>query len=107
MSLVSGCRVSLALEDMSQMASTVGAHNLCSLHAKSAVDVSGDGTWNCIEEGGPAATRLELVVCLVDGSVATSAVVYTLGGCVLVVLSGEWWLGTLLSQDAELLCSKC
>jgi len=50
----------LALEDVALVTPAVGAHDLDALHPPRAVDVLLDGTGNGVEEGGPAATGLEL-----------------------------------------------
>jgi len=55
MPLVRGGSVSLSLEYVAQMSSTVVANNLYSLHAKCAVLVPTDSTWDCVEESRPAA----------------------------------------------------
>jgi len=101
--LVRGCRVSLALEHMSQVASTVAANDLCPLHAESAVGVSGHGARNGVEEGRPSATGLELMLGSVDGRVATCASVCAGGRGVLVVLARERCFGAFLTEDSELL----
>ena len=103
MTLISGSRVSLALENVTKMAATVGANNLSALHAESAVSVSGHSTGHGVEESRPAAARLELVVGLVERSLATSAGVDTLGGHVLVKVAAVGGLGALFAEDAELL----
>jgi len=103
MPLVRGCRVALSLENMTEMTSTVRTHNLDPLHAKCAVGVSGDGSRESVKERRPAATRLELVLRLVQRCVASGTCVHSLGGQVLVVLSGEWGFGALSSEDTELL----
>lgn len=104
MTLVSGSRISLSLEDVTEMATTVGADNLGTLHTKGAVGVSGHSTRNGIEESWPAAARLELVVGLVERSVAAGAGVDTLRGHVLVKVTAIGGLGALFTEDAELLC---
>ena len=106
MTLVGGGRVSLALEDVTEMTATVRADNLSALHTKSAVGVSGHSTRNGIEESRPAAARFELVVGLVERSFAASAGVYTLGGHVLVKVAAVGRLGALFAEDAELLCYR-
>lgn len=65
--------------------------------------MSCDSVRDGVEESRPAATRLELVVCSVERSLAASAGVDALGGHVLVVLAGEWCFGTLLTKNTELL----
>jgi hypothetical protein len=104
--LVSRSGVSLALEDVTEMATTVGADNLSTLHAEGAVGVSGYGTRDSIEEGRPAAARLELVVSLVERSLAASTGVDTLRGHVLVKVAAVGRLGALVTEDAELLCCR-
>jgi hypothetical protein len=101
--LISGSRVSLALEDVTKMATTVGADNLGALHTEGAVGVSGHSTRHSIEESRPAAARLELVVGLVERSLAASTGVNTLRGHVLVKVAAVGRLGALVTEDAELL----
>lgn len=60
-------RISLALENMTQMSTTVIAHNLNPLHAKRAILIPSNSARNGIEESRPAAPRLELVGGLVEG----------------------------------------
>ena len=66
MALIGRGRVSLALEHMSQVSSAVGAHDLDTLHAECAVDMSRHSTWDRVEESGPAAPGLEFLVCGVE-----------------------------------------
>lgn len=87
MSLVRRRRVSLTLEHMSQVTSAVAAYDLCPLHAECAVGMSGHRTRDGIEECGPAAARLELVLSRVDGRIAAGASVSAGGWRVLVVLA--------------------
>ena len=84
MSLIRRRRVSLSLEHMSQMSSTVAANDLCPLHAERAVGVSCHSARDSVKERRPAAARLELVVGLVERSLAAGTNVSTLGGHVLV-----------------------
>lgn len=106
MTLVGRSRVAFSLEDVTKVTTTVGADNLSTLHTKGAVGVSGYSTGNGIEEGRPAAPRLELVVGLVKRSVATGAGVDTFGRHVLVKVAAVGCLGALFAEDAELLCWK-
>lgn len=101
-SLICWCWVSLSLENVSQMTSTVAANNFRSLHAEGAVSVSGHCTWNGIEICGPATTALEFVFSLVQRSVAAGAGVNALLGHMLVIFTSKWCLCALLTQDAEL-----
>ena len=103
MPLVLWIAKSLALENMSQVTSTVVAYNLRPHHAKTRVRLLSDGAWHGIPEGGPSAARVELVVCFVQRCVASGARVNARVGIVLVVCAGAGHLSTLLSEDAELL----
>lgn len=106
--LVGRSRVSFALENVTEMATTVGADDLSALHTEGAVGVSGHSTGHSIEESRPAATRLELVVGLVEGGLAASTGVDTLRGHVLVEIAAVRGLGALFAEDAELLyCAIC
>lgn len=95
--------VSLSLEHMSQMSSTITAHNLRPLHAECAICVSRHRTWYCIKESRPSASALELLICGVESCSAAGASVRALLWIVFVVVTGEWRLGAFLSEDAELL----
>jgi hypothetical protein len=106
MTLVSGSRISLSLENVTKMTTTVGTDNLSTLHAKGTVDMSSHSTRNGIKESRPAAARLELVVGLVERSFAASAGVGTLGGHVLIKVAAVGGFGALFAEDAELLCWK-
>lgn len=97
MSLISWRRITLSLEDVSQMASAIAANNLCSLHTKGAISVSSDRPWNGIEICGPTTAALEFVFRLVQGSIAAGAGVYALLGHMLVVFTSVWCFGTLLT----------
>jgi hypothetical protein len=102
--LVRRCRVSFALEHMSQVTSTVAANDLCPLHAECAVGVSGHGARHGVKEGRPSAARLELVLGSVDWCVAAGAGICAGSRGVLVVFAGEGRFGAFLTEDAELLC---
>lgn len=102
MPLVRWRRVPFALEHMSQMAPTVRTHNLRPHHAEGLVLVARHGAGYCIEEGGPSAAGLELLVCGVEGRIAGGAGVDAHGRVVLVELAGEWGFGALFPDDAEL-----
>lgn len=97
MPLIRRCRITLALEHMSKMTSTVGAHNLGSSHSKSAISVTLDSTRYAVEVCWPAAARLELVVRLVEWRITAGAGVDTVVWLVLVVFTSSWRLGALLS----------
>lgn len=102
MSLIRGRRVPLALEDMAQVTTTVGAHNLDALHAESAIGVSCDGAGDAVKVRGPSAARLEFVVGLVDRRVAPRAGVDAVVGEELVVFAGVRGFSAFVAEDAEL-----
>lgn len=102
MSFVRGRCVSFSFEHMAQVSSTVAAYNLCPFHAESAIRMPGHCSWDCIEEGGPSAARLELVVGLVERSGAAGAAVDAGSWGVLIVFAGKWCFSALLAKDAEL-----
>ena len=106
MSLIGRRSISLSLEHMSQMASTVTAHDLRSLHTESAINVSRHSAGDVIEVRRPSAAGLELVGGFVERGVAGGAGVDALGGHVLVIFAGEWGFGALVAEDAELLWRK-
>lgn len=85
------------------MAATIRAHNLDALHTECAVRVSSYCAWEGIEEGGPSAAGLELVLRFVKWCVAACACVDAFSGHVLVVFAYEGSFGSLLAKDAELL----
>lgn len=96
--------IPLALEHVPEVAAAVRAHDLGALHAERAVRVALDGARHGVEEGGPAAARLELVRRLVQRRVAAGARVDAGAGGVFVVGAGEGGLGALFAEDAELFC---
>lgn len=104
MPLIRWGRVALTLEHMAQVTSAVAAHDFGPLHAKGAIGVSGHSAGHGIEERRPAAARLKLVLCGVDGRVAAGASVGAGAWRVLVIFSREGCFGALLTKDAELLC---
>ncbi len=97
MPLVCGCRISLALEYVSEVSTTVGADDLRARHAEGAIRVSCHSTWNIVEICRPATSTLELVVGFVERRIAASASVDTSIGQVLVVLAGEGGFGALFT----------
>ena len=103
MSLIGRSGETLSLEYVAQMTTTVGAHNLCPGHAKGAVLVPGDSSGDAVKVGRPAAAGAELVVGLVQRSIASGAGVDALLRVVLVKLASSGSLCTLLPQDTELL----
>lgn len=102
--LIRGRRVSLAFEDVAQMATAVRADDLGALHAEAGVRMPRDCAGDAVEVRGPAATGLEFVVRLVEGCVACRARVDALAGHVLVVFAREGGFGALFAEDAELFC---
>lgn len=75
MSLVCGRGVTFSFEHMTQMASTITADDLCSLHTKSAVCVPCHGTRDGVVERRPSAAGLELLLRGVERGIAAGAVV--------------------------------
>lgn len=86
------------------MAATVTTHDLSPGHAERVIRVPGDGAGDGVEEGGPAAAALELVVCLVERRGAAGAGVDAAGGGVFVVFAREGRFGAFFAEDAELFC---
>lgn len=102
--LVGGRGEALALEDVAQVASAVGADDLGAGHAKGVVRMAGHGARDAVKVGGPAASRLELVRRLVQRRLAAGARVDARLRVELVILAGSGGLCALLPQDSELLC---
>ena len=94
--LISGRGVTLALEDVAEVATAVSADNLDAAHAESPVLVSDNGARDAVEVGWPTAARAELVSGLVQWRVASGASVDAGIWGVLVELAGAWSLGSLL-----------
>jgi hypothetical protein len=92
---------------MPQMPTALCAHNLRPRHAKRAIRVPHNRARHRIEERRPAAARLELVLCGVEGRVAGGAVVGAGGGRVFVVFAGAGGFGAFFADDAELFCWSC
>lgn len=104
MSLIRRGREPLALEDVAQVTTAVGADDLRSRHTKGAVLMAGDGPRDAIKVCWPSTPRLELVVGLVNGSAAPGAGIDALLRIMLVELPGARSLSALLPQNTELLC---
>lgn len=104
MALIRGSRVPFTLEDVAKMTPAVAADNLGALHPEGVIHMSLHGARDRVEIGRPATARLELVVCLVERSIAASAVVHALRRVVRIVLAGAGAFGAFLTEDAELLC---
>jgi hypothetical protein len=58
--------ISLALEHMAQVPTTITAHDLCPLHTKRAVSVPCHRAGDAVKVRRPAAATLELMVGLVE-----------------------------------------
>jgi hypothetical protein len=58
---------------MPQMSTTIGTDNLGPAHTKSTIGMSLNGAWYSVEKGGPSTSRLEFMVGLVEGCVASGA----------------------------------
>jgi hypothetical protein len=97
--------IALPFEDMAQMATTIAADDLCSLHTYCAIRMSRHSAWNGIEVRGPTTARLELVVRFVERRIAACAGIDSSIGHVLVVFTGAWGFGAFFSEDSELFCS--
>ena len=95
--------ISLALEHMSQMSSTVTANNLRPLHTESAICMPRHRTRDVVKVRWPSTARLELVFRGVKRCIAAYTCVDAFLGVVLVVFTGEGCFGALLAYDAELL----
>ena len=106
MSLVDRVVKPLPLENMPQVASAGGAHNLGPGHAVRLVLVPLHGAGDAVKVGRPPAPRVELGRGLVQRRRASRAGVDTLARVVLVVLPRTRRLRALLSEDAELFCSS-
>jgi len=94
--------ISLSLEHMSQMSTTIRADNLRSLHTEGAVGVASHSPRDGVEVSGPPASRLKLMVCFVEWCFAAGAGVDALIRHVLVILACERGLGAFLAKNAEL-----
>ena len=102
MPLVRRRRISLSLEDMSQMPAAVAADDFRAFHTESPVGMASDGARHSVEECGPPAAGFELVRCFVQGRGAGGAGVQSVGGHVLVVGPRVGSFGAFLPEDAEL-----
>jgi hypothetical protein len=102
--LILGVSKPLALEDVAQVSSTVVAYNLGPHHAEAGVGLLPNGAWHGVPECRPPASRIELVVRLVQWCVAAGASVDAGIGVVLVEGAGAGHFGALLAEDAKLLC---
>lgn len=97
MSFVSGGREPLTLKDMTKMATAVAADDLCSLHAKGVVHMSLHSAGDRVEVGWPPTAGLELVVGRVEGGIAASTSIHTLGRVMGIVFSCAGALGAFLT----------
>lgn len=103
MPFIRGSRVPFTLKDVTKMASAVAANNLSPLHPKGVINMSLHGSRDRVEISWPATAGLELVVRFVEWRIAASTVVHTLRRVVGIVLASTGMLGTLFTEDAELL----
>lgn len=106
MSLVCRGRIAFALENMSQMAAAVGAHNLGARHAKGAVCMSRHCARDRVEVGWPAAAGFELMRGLVERSSAGGARVDAGRWHVFIVGARVGGFGALFAKNAELFWLK-
>ena len=95
--------VSFALKNMTQVTPTIRAHDLRPHHTERVVRMSSNRAGDVIEVRRPSATRLELLVGCVKGSVAGGTSVDARLSEVLVVFARASVFCALLPQDAELL----
>lgn len=102
MSLICRSLVTLSLEDMSQMATTITAHDFGPLHSKGSIGVARHSTRDTVEVGGPSTAALEFVLSCVKRCITAGTGVDTSVGLMLVVFSGSRGFGTLFAEDAEL-----
>lgn len=100
--LVGRCAVSLALEDVSKMATTVAANNLRPRHAKRTIRVPRHRARDVVKIRWPSAAGLELVVGFVKWRVAAGTGVDAFVWVMLVVLSGTRRFRALLTQNTKL-----
>ena len=103
MPFVLGIAESLALKNVSEVTSAVVANDLSPHHTQTRVWLLSNSTGYGVPESGPPAARVEHVVCFVKRCVTATAGIDTRVGVVLVVFARTGWLGTLLSQNTELL----
>ena len=104
MSLICGRIVTLALKYMAQMATAIRAYDFCALHAQGVIGMACYCAWDVVKVCWPSAARLELVLCRVQRCVAGSASVDATLRHVFVKFAGVGGFGSLMSEDAELLC---
>ena len=102
MPLIRRRRISLSLEHMSQVTSTVRTNYLNPFHAKSAIRMPRHGTRHSIVKGRPSTSGPKLLTRGIQRSLAAGTSIHALGGLVLVVFTRERRLGALFAQDAEL-----
>jgi len=105
MALISGGVVTLAFEDMPEMATAGRASDLCTAHEHRLVHMAVDGPRDGVEEGRPATTRFELGTTLVDGSSASPAVVDA-RRIEFVILSSSRSFSALLAEHFECLWAE-
>ena len=98
--------ISLPFKHMTQMAPAVRAHDLCPLHPQRTIRVASHGSRNVVEVRRPAAARLELLLRSVQWRVAGCAGVDAAFRHVFVKFAGKGGLGSLLPEDAELICLR-
>ena len=86
------------------MPAAVRADNLCPCHSQRPVLVTGDSAGQAVKVRWPAAARLEFMLRLVQGGLATGAGIDALLRVVLVKRARARRLCALLAEDAELFC---
>lgn len=88
----------LPFEDVAEMTSAVGAHDLHSFHTERMVGVADDSAGYFIVEGRPATTAVEFVGGAVERRIAAPA---NVGACrfVIPIFAGKGMLSALLGDD--------
>src|SRR5947209_5626891 len=84
------------------MSPALRAHDLCPLHSIARIHVPFDGAGDRVEESRPPTPAVELVIGRVERCPAAGAVVRSLI-LVVLILPCAGGLGTLLTEDPELL----
>ena len=103
MAFVGGRVVSLALENVSEMPTTITAHYFSSGHSKGAIRVASDGAGYRVKVCRPSTPGGEFVSRFVERSLTSGAGIDTCLRHVLIVISGKRRLGSFLAEDTELL----
>lgn len=101
MSLVCRRVVTLALENMAQMSTTIGAGDFSPFHAMAEISLCGNGPGNPLIKRRPSTARIKLGGGFVKRRVASRTIVHPLGA-ELVVNARIWRLCGSLSKHCKL-----